>query len=87
MLNILDSPLSLSVFLSVRATISSPVACLLTLAVRTLNGQAVILDSGDSRVGQANLNEMNQDFSQIFPRLREIQGSSPVPSSTQIKCL
>lgn len=86
-MNISDSPLSRSVFLSVRATISSPAACLLTLAVRAVNGQAVIFDSGDRRVGQANLNEMSQEFSQIYPRLREIQGSSPVPSPTRIKCL
>lgn len=61
-MNISDSPLSLSVFLSVRATISSPAACLLTLAVRAVNGQAVISDSGDHRVGQDNLIEMSQEF-------------------------
>lgn len=86
-MNISNLSLLLSVFLSERATISSPAACLLTLAVRAVNGQAVIFDSGDRRVGQANLNETSQDFSQIYPRLREIQDTSPVPSPAHIKCL
>lgn len=75
------------VFLSLRETTSSSVAHLLTLAVRAVNGQAVIFDSGERRMGQTNLNDVSQDFSQFYPRLREIQGSSPVPSPTQIKCL
>lgn len=38
-------------------------------------------------MGQTDLNEMSQDFSQFYPRLREIRGSSPAPSPTQIKGL
>lgn len=54
------------VFPPVRATTSSPEVFLLTLAVRAVNGQAVIFDSGDHRAGQPNLNEMSQDFSQFY---------------------
>jgi len=41
------------------------------LAVGAVNGQAVIFDSGDRRMGQTNINDVSQDFSQFYPMQAE----------------